>query len=362
MHFRAILQAIAHHINPLVAGLVVCFSSLIVVGLYYRLKPIIPRSLRLAVRRALARWKLKSCESVWPIFEPAGKAPQGWGGWPEGARFAFVLTHDVESQQGIDRVRALAELEMSLGFRSLFNFIPEGSYRVSTELRNWLTNHGFEVGVHDHRHDGKLYWSRNRFQASAARINYFLKEWNAVGFRSGFMLRNLNWIQDLEILYDASTFDTDPFEPQPEGAHTIFPFWISGNDRQGYVELPYTLAQDFSLFIVLQERTTELWKKKLDWIALRGGMSMMNVHPDYTALHSTSVGKYEYPLALYKEFLEHVMKKFSGQYWHALPKEVAEFYCKATGRKPRQNPRMFAVASGKPVPQPQENVLQPGAQ
>ena len=62
----------------------------------------------------------------------------------------------------------------------------------------------------------------------AIRINHYLREWNAVGFRSAFMLRNLDWLHQLDIEYDLSTFDTDPFEPQPEGRHTIFPFWVPG--------------------------------------------------------------------------------------------------------------------------------------
>ena len=77
------------------------------------------------------------------------------------------------------------------------------------------------------------------------------------------MLHNLDWLHELEIEYDLSTFDTDPFEPQPEGQHTIFPFWVPrppvaealnsqlstlNNPRSGYVELPYTLPQDSTLF------------------------------------------------------------------------------------------------------------------
>ena len=38
------------------------------------------------------------------------------------------------------------------------------------------------------------------------------------------MHHNLDWISELEIDYDMSTFDTDPFEPMPQGAGTIFPF------------------------------------------------------------------------------------------------------------------------------------------
>jgi hypothetical protein len=90
-----------------------------------------------------------------------------------------------------------------------------------------LARAGFEIGVHDLKHDGKLFHSRSGFQKRAVQINRYLKEWGAVGFRSGFMLKELDWLHDLEIEYDASTFDTDPFEPQPQGADTIFPFWIS---------------------------------------------------------------------------------------------------------------------------------------
>ena len=31
------------------------------------------------------------------------------------------------------------------------------------------------------------------------------------------MIRNLEWFHRLNIEYDTSTFDTDPFEPEPEG-------------------------------------------------------------------------------------------------------------------------------------------------
>jgi hypothetical protein len=196
--------------------------------LYYQVKPFMPKSFRWALRRHRAAAIRRRHAAVWPINEAAGNTPDGWPGWPDGKRFALVLTHDVESEEGVDKVRALAELEMKHGFRSSFNFIPEGEYRAPAELREWLLERGFEVGVHDLHHDGKLYHSRAGFAAKAQRINHYLREWNATGFRSGFMLRELGWLHDLDIDYECSTFDTDPFEPQPTGAHTIFPYWITG--------------------------------------------------------------------------------------------------------------------------------------
>src|SRR5271166_2564436 len=96
--------------------------------IYYAVKPYVGWRLRLVFRRWLARRTLGRVERVWPVLESAGRQPEGWPGWPDGKRFAFVLTHDVESQRGLDRVKRLAEVEMELGFRSSFNLIPEGEY------------------------------------------------------------------------------------------------------------------------------------------------------------------------------------------------------------------------------------------
>ena len=142
--------------------------------LYYHLKPSIPWGVRMALRRIVARRLRRLHPESWPILESAGRKPEGWPGWPDGKQFAFVLTHDVEGPEGLAAVRSLAELEMKLGFRSCFNFIPESDYSVPSELREWLVSHGFEVGVHDLYHDGKLFSSRNHFEECSRRINHYL--------------------------------------------------------------------------------------------------------------------------------------------------------------------------------------------
>jgi hypothetical protein len=282
-------------------------------------------------RRFQVRAILRRSGSSWPINEAAGKKPDGWNGWPEQKQFAFVLTHDVESSAGLSRVKFLAEIELEMGFRSSFNFVPEGGYRVPRELRFWLENNGFEVGVHDLHHDGRLYDSREEFVENAKRINHYLEQWNAVGFRSAFMLRNLQWLQDLDIEYDASTFDTDPFEPEPDGAATIFPFWVSSGNGHGYVELPYTLAQDSTLFLLLRENSMRLWRDKLAWVVQNGGMALVNVHPDYMCFSNRPKRGAEFSSRIYRDFLVHVKQSQAGRFWHALPRQVAHF-C-STGKR-----------------------------
>jgi hypothetical protein len=296
--------------------------------IYYQLKPYLPWGWRMAFRRMLANRNRKVYKDVWPIKPGSETPPRDWPGWPEGKKFAFVLTHDVEERKGVERCRQVMELERSLGFRSSFNFVPEGEYSAPAELRDELMRNGFEVGVHDLNHDGKLYSSRSSFRDKAKRINHYFKEWNAVGFRSGFMLHELDWLTDLDCLYDASTFDTDPFEPQPEGVNTIFPFHLPGPDGTGgLVELPYTLVQDFNLFIVLQE-TTEIWDRKVAWIAENGGMALLDTHPDYMAPPGCPRSREDYPIEWYATFLKNIANRYAGQYWHALPREVASFWAK----------------------------------
>jgi hypothetical protein len=293
--------------------------------LYYTMKPVIPRWVQIEARRAYARWLMFMNGHQWPIDFEAGKAPGDWPGWPDGKRFALVLTHDADTAKGHDRSKDLMNLEMSLGFRSAFNFVPR-RYEVSPSLRKTLVENGFEVGVHGLYHDGKYFQSRERFAKRAQHINRYIREWNAVGFRAPSMLHKLEWFHDLDIQYDASTFDTDPFEPQPDGVRTIFPFFVqNGSPESGYIELPYTLPQDFLLFVIMKQGDIRIWKEKLKWIADQGGMALLITHPDYMTFNGHSEGVDEYRVEKYREFLEHVKTTYEGQYWHALPRDVAGY-------------------------------------
>jgi glycosyltransferase involved in cell wall biosynthesis/peptidoglycan/xylan/chitin deacetylase (PgdA/CDA1 family) len=292
---------------------------------YYFLKPIMPWRLRLALRRWRADRRRLAFADVWPIDPKAASKPPGWPGWPDGKRFAVVLTHDVEGSKGLGRVERLMNLEMKHGFRSCFNFVPEGEYRISDAIRETLDRAGFEIGVHGLEHDGKLYQSKAKFVVKASRINEYLRQWNSVGFRSPLMQHKLEWLHLLDVEYDTSTFDTDPFEPEPDGAGTIYPFWVPNPGGGGYVELPYTLIQDFNLFEVLREPNVDIWKRKVDWIAEHGGMVLLNTHPDYMCFEGKQ-DRDEFPIAHYEEFLRYLSEKYQGTYWAALPRDVARDY------------------------------------
>ncbi|HEX2986564.1 MAG TPA: hypothetical protein VHS06_00080, partial [Chloroflexota bacterium] len=178
-------------------------------------------------------------------------------------------------------------------------------------LLDELRERGFEVGVHGLKHDGKLFSSRATFEKRAQHINRYLDEWGAVGFRSPMTHRNPEWMQMLDVEYDASFFDTDPFEPMQGGTMSIWPFMMGR-----FVELPYTLVQDHTLMMTLGETTPRVWLEKVAFIRRHSGMALSLTHPDYLCEQSR--------LAVYQQFLRAVRER--GDYWHALPREVARWW------------------------------------
>jgi len=290
--------------------------------IFYILKPLIPRFVQIILRRIIVKIKTKKYKDVWPILEKSGNIPDGFPGWLDNKKFAFIITHDVEKQGGHDKCIQLMQIEKKLGFKSSFNFVPE-RYDVSPQVRNELTDNGFEVGVHGLNHDGKLFSSREVFSERAKKINEYLNQWNAVGFRAPAMHHNLEWQHELNIKYDLSRFDTDPFEPQADGVGTIFPYWVD-DDKSGFWEFPYTIVQDFTLFILMNAKNIGIWQRKIDWIVEKGGMVLVNVHPDYINFDNKRTLE-EFPLNLYTDLLKYVKEKYSQIYWNPLPKELAVY-------------------------------------
>jgi glycosyltransferase involved in cell wall biosynthesis/peptidoglycan/xylan/chitin deacetylase (PgdA/CDA1 family) len=247
----------------------------------------------------------------------------------------------------VSRVQELTELELKHGLRSCFNFVPEGEYEDPELLRKELGAAGFEVGIHGLEHDGKLYSSPSSFALKASRIRKYADLWHAAGFRSPLMQHRLGWLHALGMEYDTSTFDTDPFEPESDGAATIFPFWVPGPNGSGYVELPYTMVQDFNLFGVLREQNNDIWKKKVDWVAEHGGMVLLNTHPDYMCFGGKPQ-RDEYPVSFYDDFLRYVREKYEGLYWAALPREVARYYRRALPASSRNTRKKICMVAYSP--------------
>ena len=292
-------------------------------AIYYSfVRPILPSSLRPLIRRVSRHGARTDFPLGWPIedryvrfqydvlsalldLHQEDSLTMRWF-WPDDGEFALCLTHDVEGEAGHDFVPALMDLEEQLGFRSAFNFVP-GEYTVDPGLLQEVKRRGFEIGVHGYRHDGKLFRSHDAFAATAPRINEILHRWGATGFRSPLTHRHPVWMQALDIEYDLSYFDTDPFEPMAGGTMSIWPFLLGR-----FVELPYTLPQDHTIF-EMGERSPRIWQEKVRFIRAHHGLALVNVHPDYMREPGN--------LAVYAEFLSWLNEERT--FWHAIPRDIA---------------------------------------
>jgi peptidoglycan/xylan/chitin deacetylase (PgdA/CDA1 family) len=296
---------------------------------FYRLKPLIPRSAQLSARRWLIRWQGMPPFPAWPVdlsvarlarfyafcvllAQGRSEASFDWF-WPQTYRAALVLTHDVETLEGLRRAVDLADDEEERGFRSSFNL--GGWYDVDPGIIRELTDRGFEVGVHGLRHDRSLFSSREEFDAQRGPLSELVSRFGARGFRSPATHRVVEWIGELPVDYDCSIPHSDPFEPQPGGCCSLWPFFIDG-----VVELPYTLPQDHLLFTLLRHKTPRLWIEESKRIEQEFGLIQCVSHPDPGYLAGSKRRK------LYAEFLSELAER--RHVWKALPRDVAAWWRK----------------------------------
>lgn len=284
---------------------------------YYEVRPFIPLPVRhllqhLARPRDVARDWYVDAELLDAYAARLDGEPRAMVDlWPGGHRFAVALTHDVESAAGFAAMEPVVALETRHGFRSSFNLVAH-KYRIDDGYVARLKERGFEVGVHGYNHDGRAYLSRRRFERRLRYVNRTaVPRFGAVGFRSPAAHRDLGWLQGLDVEYDASVFDVDPFQPMPGGTKSPWPF-LAGK----LVELPYTLPQDHVLFIVLREDSDRVWRDKARWLMAHGGLLCLITHPDYLA--DPGVMRH------YASFLAWLGEQAGG--WRTLPRDLARWW------------------------------------
>ena len=82
-------------------------------------------------------------------------------------------------------------------------------------------------------------------------------------------------------------------EPQRGGCCTVMPYFVGD-----ILELPLTTTQDYSLFHILGDYSTALWKAQTELILSKNGLISFITHPDYLSEQRA--------LAVYTELLAHL--------------------------------------------------------
>lgn len=304
-------------------------------GAYYRARPLLPRRLQMAMRRSFSRVQSKAQFPRWPVETAlhdfydflfgllAAYAQQPipyLSPWPREWTWAILLTHDVEGKVGYERLGELLDVEVELGYRSSWNFVPRGEYAVEESLIRSLETRGFEVGVHGLHHDGRDL-APNELPRRAPLIRQYAEQWRAQGFRSPATLRSEAAIKQLGFAYDSSYSDSAPFEPQAGGCCTWLPYMLGD-----VVELPITLVQDHTLFDLLGHADETLWRDKVRFLRDRGGMALFLTHPDYVGNDAL--------IASYRSLLTELADDSTA--WKPLPHEAADWWRRRADSLPQE--------------------------
>lgn len=280
---------------------------MLLLRLFYRFKPLIPRRLQIYLRRRRARRIWRQCGQRCHLEQHDASVAIPW---PESYRAAAVLTHDVETAAGQANIPAVRAVEDDLGVKSCWNFVVR-RYAVDEALVRDLRADGHEIGVHGVHHDGKLFSSPRVWHERLPVITAAAGRWGAVGFRSPALLYDEDLLRTLPLSWDSSLPTWDPFQPQPGGCERYHPFLLSDE----CVELPVSLWQDFTLFEELELESIDMWRHQIDFIHELGGLINVIVHPDY--LHD------EERLGYYRELVEYLLAR--DGLWLTQPAAVADW-------------------------------------
>jgi hypothetical protein len=310
--------------------------------LYYFIRPL----LSVAVRKHLQRIRLKDWDKVsfphWPVDRTVDivlerllllslrakgveRIPFIWF-WPGKAASCAILTHDVETTMGRDFCSTMMDIDDSFAIKSSFQVVPEVRYDVPAKYLDSIRDRGFEVGVQDLNHDGRLYLNREQFAKRTAKINAYGRQWKASGFRAGILYRRQEWFDQLDFEYEMSVPNVAHLDPQRGGCCTVMPYFV-GN----LLEMPVTTIQDYTLFHILKDYSMERWNDQIELIMEKHGLMNFIIHPDYVTTDREQ--------QMYKKLLARLAQLRDEQgVWIPTPYEVNRWW--------RQRAQMTIVEDG----------------
>jgi len=210
-----------------------------------------------------------------------------------------VLTHDVDTREGLRKSRNVKKLEEEYDLPSVW-FVPSKQYTLDCEIVEELENNG-EVGSHDTKHDGRL--SRLSKRKLTERLMEGKSDLESVtnrpveGFRAPLLQHTskiLSALRECGFKYDTSIPTWEPKHPRtmcPHGIGTLFPMLIEGMN-----EIPITIMQDHQLLHVLcltPKETIAEWLSDITMIKELGGICVFLSHPEYGLLDTQGLPFYE---------------------------------------------------------------------
>lgn len=241
------------------------------------------------------------------------------GAWPDGRRFPLLMTHDVDTKEGMALAGVVLDEMVELGLKPCFFLVGRG-YRWDTGFIRAVLEAGGEIGLHGDTHDNRIAFET---PTEAARrldsVRDLVEQHGIRGFRSPSLLVSDALYEAVgpRFAWDSSVPDTDTntlLGPR-RGCGTVFPF-----RRRGCLVLPLTMPADDRLLLLGYEGLDLVAQLRRKWSYVRevGGLVHFLTHPE-PHLFGRPVLR-----DLFRSVLQEILD--SGEAWVATPSMVADYW------------------------------------
>ena len=206
---------------------------------------------------------------------------EGRSFWPAGASAVAMITCDVDTADGQDRMPAIAQEAERLGLTACF-YVVGDRFPLDHGLLRRVRQAGHEIGLHGAKHDMRLaYLPYPAVMERLDRCREMVEQHQVVGFRSPALLTSPALTRALSgrFSYDSSVPDTDvdTVAAPRRGCGSLFPFW-----QGSLLQIPLTLPLDDRLLLRGESpgQMVTTWQRKMHWIRKAGGAAVLTTHAE----------------------------------------------------------------------------------
>jgi hypothetical protein len=219
---------------------------------------------------------------------------------------SLLITHDIDTDKGLQRALKLKAVEENLGLRSTW-FLPSDEYPIRRDIARDLAD-GSRIGSQDVWHDGRLIHIQRfdelveRMRKSRLKLEHLFEK-EVTCFRSPLLQFSRRILHALFAAGYKSDFSAPCWEPMYPltmsgfGVEFVQPFEV-----QGVTEFPLTLFQDHQVLKVLRMSTNQavrFWLRQAKLVQSLDGHIVLCIHPDYD--FSRDLSEYRILLASLQE-------------------------------------------------------------
>lgn len=254
-------------------------------------------------------------------------ANPGLNVWPGGKRYAFCLTHDIDSDwiYKEDNLNTFLDIENRLNIRGAWFFVAN-LYRHDFSKLDLIAREGHEIGIHGDNHDHKIaFLAEEQIRKRLSACRWFIERYHVIGFRSPHYLRTPKLYDVLKdyVRYDTSMHDycdrNSGASFVRQGCATLFPFRLSKTES-GLLELPITVTEDFELWTDKKDTgyIMETQLEQINKIKKRNALAMFVAHPEP---HFTARRPF---LEVFKKIITHVSS--DRECWVCRPRDIYDYW------------------------------------